>query len=124
MTHFTEGFELVISGQDDEQYDWQKEEYRPEYFEKISVVLSELGISKEQIKTEGTNVGVGAAGEAVAWTILAGLTILYAGKRIFLAGKTINENVDAWIELSKKLRTVRRRLNLPTYHSLLPPHLH
>ena len=107
MSNFTEGFELVISGHDDTHYNWQ-EEYRPEYFEQIAESLSELGVSKDEIEFEGTNVGVGVAAEA--------LVLIITGLAIFLSGKKINENIDAWIELSKKVKNLFRKLK-PDYIS-------
>lgn len=107
---FTEGFEIVVSTLDEEDYDWEKEEYRPKYIEAAVNTLAELGISKDEVTYERTGVGVGAAGDAIALIMLAGISVLMVGKRVFLAGKTINENVDAWIELAKKLRRVLTKL--------------
>jgi hypothetical protein len=108
---FTEGFEIVVNTHDDEDAcDWDTGECRPEYLKTLINTLAELGISKEQVTFENTSIGVGAEAGALALIMLAGLTILAAGKKLFLAGKTINENVDAWIELAKKLRNVLDKL--------------
>ena len=110
---FTEDFEIVVSTLDEEEYDREKEEYRPKYLEEVVNTLAELGISRGEVTYERTGVGVGTSGDAIALIMLAGLTVLLAGKKVFLAGKTINENVDAWIELAKKLRRVLTKLRAP-----------
>src|SRR6202030_3713668 len=73
--------------------------------------LSDLGVSRDELTLERTGVGVGAEANALALIMLGGLTLLLAGKKLFLAGKTINENVEAWIELAKKCRHVLTKLN-------------
>jgi hypothetical protein len=107
---FTEGFEIVISTIDEDKYDWEKEEYRPQYVEAIANTMADLGVSREEVQFERTGVGVGASGDAIALIVLAGITVLAAGKKLFLAGKTINENVEAWMELAKKLRRFLTKL--------------
>src|ERR1051325_5407720 len=109
MSDFTEGFELVISTIDEDKFDWEREEYRPEYLNSLADEFKELGLSNREVEFEQTGVGVGAEGSAIA-LIIAGLTAL------FLSGKKINENIDAWIELSKKVKNVFRRLK-PDYVS-------
>jgi hypothetical protein len=107
---FTEGFEIVISTIDEDKYDWEKEEYRPQYLEAITNTMVDLGVSREEVTFERTGVGVGAEGDAIALIIFAGITVLAAGKKLFLAGKTINENIEAWMELAKKLRRFLTKL--------------
>ena len=107
---FTEGFEIVISNNDEDVYDWEKEEYRPQYVEAIADTMADLGVSREGIQFERTGVGVGASADAIALIVFAGITVLAAGKKLFLAGKTINENVEAWMELAKKLRRFLTKL--------------
>ncbi len=107
---FTEGFEIVSSTLDEDKYDWEKEEYRSEYLDDIVKTLGELGVKSEEVTFERTGVGVGASADAIALIMAAGLTVLLAGKRVFLSGKTINENLDAWIELAKKLRNVLKKV--------------
>ncbi len=108
---FSEGFEIVINTHDDEQKcDWDTGEYRPEYLKKVVDTLAELGISRDQVTYESTSIGVGAEAGAIALIMLAGLTVFVAGKKLFLAGKTINENVEAWTELAKKVRRLLSKL--------------
>ncbi len=106
---FTEGFELVVcTGDDNEIYDG---ETGHQYLEDVVSTLAEFGVSREEVTHERTSIGVGAEAGALALIMAAGITLLLAGKRVFLAGKTINENVDAWIELAKKCRYLFRKLN-------------
>ena len=101
MTTLNEEFEIVIRTHDDEVYDYEKGEYRPQYLEEIAITLAEIGISKEQIEHARTDAGVGASAEAIA-IVIAGL---------FFSGKRIQENLEAWINLGTRLNGVLRKLS-------------
>jgi hypothetical protein len=101
---FREGFEITLDTIELEDiYDYKKEEYRTEYLDGLSNTLSELGITKEQIEYDKTSTGIGAEGSAIL-IIITGLIGL------FLAGKSINENIDAWLKLGKRFKGVIKKL--------------
>jgi len=98
---FTEGFEVVIGNYDDIFDD--NGELRPEYLDSAAAVFSELGVARDEIRYERADIGVGVSAEAIL-LVLTSLTTL------FLSGKKINENIDAWKQLGSKLNHVLKRL--------------
>lgn len=96
-----EGFKIVIGTHDDEdRYDYEKGEYRHEYLEEIKLALSDLGALEDQVEFDEADIGVGASVEAIVVIILA----------LFFTGKSINENIDAWVKLAKRLKGVLKKL--------------
>jgi hypothetical protein len=101
---FSEGFEIVIVTHDDEtRYDYDKGGHQPEYLLELESALSEIGISKSQIEYGNAISGVGAE--------LGALLLIVTGfATLFLGGKKIEENIEAWIKLAKRLKNVIKKL--------------
>lgn len=98
---FNEEFEIVIGVHDEsEAYDYKTREFSSGYTEGLANILSEIGTSNEEIGHEVTEVGVGASALAIC-LIISG---------VFLAGKRMEENLDAWIKLAKRLGGVLKKL--------------
>jgi hypothetical protein len=108
---FSEEFEIVICTHDDyTRYDREEGVYRPEYLEEITKALAEIGISRDQFEHHKSGVGVGASADAIA--------IIVTG--ILFAGKKIEENIDAWINLAKKLKGVLAKLKMRGNNEQVP----
>jgi hypothetical protein len=94
---FSEGIELLIpAGEGDDVFDSQAAAYRPAFVDSILNDLQAEGIDTTDAELTVQNYGYGADGLSLA-VILSGLTAL------FLSGKKIEENFDAWIRLGQRL---------------------
>jgi hypothetical protein len=107
---FQEEFELVIpTGYPDGAVDWTTESYTAEFLSEVErVVVDATG--SEDVAASQTSHGYGA--DAIAIGVV--LTTLSA---VFLSGKDINESIDAWIGLGRRLtsgmRTISERYGTP-----------
>jgi hypothetical protein len=75
------------------------EPVRPEFLDTLRQDLRQFG-NADNIEFVDTSVGRGAAGYALLFGLAA----------LFLSGKTINENLDAWIAIARRVQDLVRRL--------------
>jgi hypothetical protein len=98
---FTEEFELVLSGAEDESQHYEQTGELPHPTRVlIDEALDEFGVPRVDAKLSTSSFGHGADGMAIVLT-LSGL---------LLAGKKIEENLDAWLRLAKRFSTALRKL--------------
>jgi hypothetical protein len=98
----TEDFALIFSEGDDVEEDGNG--YSPAWVDHVRWELAELD-SPERISVTRGSVGYGADG-FVVFAVLTGLSGL------FFLGKQIDENIDAWVRLGGKLKSVIKRLRV------------
>lgn len=94
MQEFHERPEIVVGGIEGEMPPTEQMGMQTgSYIDDIRDAISELGLAPADVKIEDTSYGYGADALGVA-VVLAG---------VFLAGKKIEENLDAWIRLAKRI---------------------
>jgi hypothetical protein len=108
--HFKEEFALVIpTGYPDGAVDWTTESYTPEFLAEVERVVAEA-TGSEDVTASQTSHGYGA--DAIAISVL--LTTLSA---LFLSGNDVNESIERWIALGRRLasgvRTISQRYGAP-----------
>lgn len=92
----------VVIGVPEDQIDYHApgEPPRPEYLEALRADLRTAGFRGDRLPHEGTEIGRGAGGVALVVFLTA----------VFLSGKTIIENIDAWIAIAGKVKALAQRI--------------
>ena len=94
---FSEDFQLLVTPG---EAHWEDGDFSPAVIESVRAAIAELEDTGVRWNHEVTEVGRGASGIALLLT-LGG---------IFLAGKKIDENVDAWLRIGSRLTSVIQKL--------------
>jgi hypothetical protein len=98
----SEQFEIVLVTGYHEEFVDGDDNFRPEFLDSIRSDARE--ILESDVQTEDTGYGYGADTLALA-LMFSTLTA------VFLAGKSIQENVDAWINLGRRFLVLLKRLS-------------
>jgi hypothetical protein len=84
---------------------------KPEFLAGLLDELRKSGFQEDHLPVEETAIGRGASG----------LALLIALAAVFLSGKSINENLDAWIAIAGKVKglvqRIRKKTIGPVYYS-------
>ena len=100
--------ELIFSDALYDTADWEEGKYSKELFSHIVQIDPEASVTD-------TNIGHGADWPVVLVELFKGVdwsqvfTVAGVGG-VFLLGKQINENIDAWIEIGKKIRKLIEKM--------------